>query len=165
MSDVTTTNDISYIWTRLNPRWLLTGAVSGILAGIVMVLIAGWLSPRELTFPLKLIGASIFGGESMNQKTFGFAGVAGAIIHLTLAGFFGSVFAQAVKETTKKRLLFLLSMLAGMAVWLFWSMMFMPSLDEALFWHLPKTTSLFLHGIFGASFGLFIVLLRPRLLR
>lgn len=165
MSNATVTNDISYIWTRLNPRWLFTGAVSGILAGVVMFLIAGWLSPRELTFPLKLIGAAIFGGESMRQETLGLTGVAGGLIHLTLAGFFGSVFAQAVKETTKKRLLFLLSVLAGMAVWLFWSMMFMPSFDEPLFWHLPKVTSFFLHGIFGASFGLFIVLLRPRLLR
>ena len=101
----------------------------------------------------------------MQQETLGLTGIAGTIIHLTLAGFFGVVFAQAVSETTKKRLLFLLSLLAGMAVWLFWSMMFMPSFDEPLFWHLPKMVSLFLHGIFGISFGLFIVLLRPRLVK
>ena len=60
MSNAGATDDISYIWTRLNPRWLLTGATAGTLAGRYWV---GTVeSPSVVTLP----------GTKKTDITFGF---------------------------------------------------------------------------------------------
>ncbi len=156
-------NDISYIWTRFNRRWLASGFLAGVGAGLVALALAAFLSAnlaREISFPAKLIGAVLLGSDALAADSL-IGGTTGFLIHLTLSGFFGLVFAQFVLETSRKRNLLLLGTLAGLAVWLFWSMMFMPSFNEAMFFFLPKTVSLLLHLAFGFSFGLFVVLLRP----
>jgi len=155
--------DISHIWSRFNIRWLLTGLIAGIGAGLVMLAVAALVSSvlsREFIYPAKLIGAALLGGSSLQIGSFA-GGFVGIVIHLVLSGFFGLVFAQFVLETSRRRILFLLSILAGLAVWLFWSMMFMPSFNETMLFLLPKTTSLFLHAVFGLSFGLLVIFLRP----
>ena len=159
-------NDISYIWTRVNKRWLASGFLAGLGAGLVMLAFAAFLSTnlaREISFPAKLIGAALFGGKALATDSI-VGGTAGLILHLTLSGFFGLVFAQFVLETSRKRVLIFLGALAGLAVWLFWSMMFMPSFNEAMFFFLPKLVSLLLHLVFGVTFGFLIVLLRSFLL-
>jgi len=149
MENTSVHHDISYIWTRLHPRWLATGLIAGLGAGLIMLCLAAYLSTtihEDLTFPVKLIGSSLS---------------AGFLIHFSLAGFFGVVFSQFVSENSRKRSLLLLSFLGGLAVWLFWFAMFMPSFNEAMTFFLPKKISLLLHVVFGLSFGLLVVWIRP----
>lgn len=152
--------DIAHVWTRFHPRWLLTGIISGLGAGFVVLLVAALLS-RGIFFPIKLIGATALGENAMDLQTFGIGGFAGLAIHFGLSFFFGLVFSQTVSETSRRRTLVLLSTVAGLAVWLFWSMMFMPSFNEPMFYLLPKSVSLLLHTIFGVTFGVLVVGLRP----
>lgn len=144
--------DISYIWTRFNRAWLVAGAFAGWGAGLAVLLLASFLA-KDLWHPLQLIGAAVPGGGAF----------AGGIIHFGLSGFFGLVFAQFVWEESRKRTLLVLGTLAGIEVWLFWSMMFMPSFNEPLFFALPKLVSLGLHLVFGALFGALIAILRNRI--
>lgn len=157
-------NDISYIWTRVNVRWLLCGALAGLGAGLVVLLISALLTvlylPREFDFPAKLVGAVLLGANALHIDS-ELGTLTGLAIHLGLSTFFGLVFAQFVFETSRRRFLFLLSCLAGLSVWLFWSMMFMPAFNEPMFYLMPKPVSLLLHAVFGVSFGLLIVTLRP----
>src|SRR3989338_437120 len=158
-----TQNDISYIWTRLNRRWLLSGLISGVGAGLSMLLLASFLSLKnhqELTFPLKLIGAAVLGDQAMQIGQFGGGAFTGILIHFGLASFFGLVFAQFVAEWSRKRVLFLMGLLGGLAVWLFWATMFMPSFNEPMGFLLPKGISLILHATFGLTFGVLIVVAR-----
>lgn len=165
METIQKINDISHIWTRLNPRWLVSGITAGLFAGLVMLLVAAFLAGSELFYPAKVIGASVWGKQAMQFGSLGLGGLTGMTIHFFLSGFFGLVFAQFVLETSRKRTLLLLGALAGLAVWLFWSAMFMPSFNEPMTWLLPKTISLLLHAIFGFTFGLSLVTLRARLCR
>lgn len=156
-------NDVSHIWTRFNGRWILTGVVSGLGAGAVMLIAAAVLSgqvAREFFFPAKLVGVALLGPKAL-QIDSNLGATAGLALHFALSAFFGLVFAHFVLETSRKRMLLLLGTLAGLAVWLFWSMMFMPAFNETMSALLPKTVSLLLHTIFGASFGAFVILLRP----
>jgi len=158
-------NDVSHIWTRFNGRWILTGVLSGLGAGAAMLIAAAILSgqvAREFFFPAKLIGAALLGPKAL-QIDSNLGTTAGLALHFALSAFFGLVFAHFVLETSRKRTLFLLGTLGGLAVWLFWSMMFMPSFNDAMSVLLPKTVSLLLHAVFGASFAAFIILLRPLL--
>ena len=45
-AETTPINDISHIWMRVNRRWLATGALSGILAGLVVFSMLVFLSTR-----------------------------------------------------------------------------------------------------------------------
>lgn len=170
MNEITqTTNDISYIWSRFNPRWVLTGILSGVGAGFAAIALGAFFSThyiyREAGFPFKLIGFSWVGPHALNAGVFNSGGLAGLLTHVALSAFFGFVFAQFVAEWMRKRVLILMGTLGGLAVWLFWSAMFMPSFNEAMTYLLPKPVSILLHLVFGLSFGLFIVTLRPLLCR
>lgn len=160
-------HDISYIWTRVNKRWLAAGALAGMGAGLAMLAAAAVLTyfylPREMSFPAKLIGAAMLGASAL-QIDARIGMIAGLAIHFGLSGFFGLAFAQCVWEESRRRVLFLLSTLTGLALWLFGSMMLMPAFNETMFYLLPKPVSLLLHVVFGVSFGILIVGLRRRLL-
>lgn len=158
-------NDISHIWKRFNPRWLLTGILSGIGAGFVMLLLTSlWAHtlPREATFGAKLIGATLLGAKSLDLHSNKGAFV-GLLIHFGLSSFFGLTFAQFVLEASRRRILILLSILGGLVSWLFWFMMFMPAFNEPMAWLFPKPISLLIHLVFGLTFGVLVVVLRPRL--
>lgn len=155
---------IAHIWTRLHPRWLLTGVISGLGAGLVVLLVAAFLS-KGIFFPIKLIGATALGEQAMDLGTFGVGGFAGLAIHFGLSAFFGLVFSQTVSEISRRRTLLFLGTVAGLAVWLFWSMMFMPSFNEPMFYLLPKSVSLLLHTIFGVTFGILVAGLRPTIIK
>ncbi|MDO8526500.1 MAG: hypothetical protein Q7T03_02295 [Deltaproteobacteria bacterium] len=168
MNNSRTTNDVSYIWTRFNLRWLLTGIVAGLGAGLMMMLVAALLATKAglpATFPIKLVGAAVFGGQAMQVDSFIPGGMAGTVIHFGLAAFFGLVFAQFVAEWSRKRVLILMGVLGGMAVWLFWSAMFMPAFNQPMAHLLTKPVSILLHVTFGLSFGLLMVCLRPVFVR
>lgn len=153
--------DISYIWTRFNRRWLACGAGAGLGAGLLMIVVAAILT-RDPLLPPRLVGAALLGPEALRTGTV-LGAALGGVIHFGLCAFFGLAFAQFVWEHSRKRVLFLLGTLAGLAVWLFWSMMFMPAFNEPLFYALPKSASLLLHLLFGVMFGALIVTLRARL--
>lgn len=128
---------------------------------VVSILLTAIYLPREFAFPAKLVGAALLGANAL-QVDSELGALAGLGIHLGLSTFFGLVFAQFVFEASRRRFIFLLSCLAGLAVWLFWSMMFMPSFDEPMFYLMPKAVSLLLHAVFGVSFGGLVVVLRSR---
>lgn len=167
MTDTTQSqNDVSHIWTRVYTGWLKTGLLSGLGAGLVALVFGAFLANlihREATYPAKLIGAVWVGAEALQLGSFNSGALAGLVIHFTLSAFFGLVFAQFISERSRKGSLVFLSLLGGVAVWLFWSMMFLPSFNPTMASLLPKTISLLLHFVFGLSFGLFIVMLRPML--
>ncbi len=164
-----TKNDVSHIWTRFEPRWILTGILSGIGAGFIAIGLGSFFSIhyiyREAGYPFKLIGFSWVGQHALDAGAFNSGGLAGLMTHIALSALFGFVFAQFVAEWTRKRVLLLMGALGGLAVWLFWSSMFMPSFNEAMTYLLPKPVSILLHLVFGLSFGLLIVILRPLLCR
>jgi len=164
-----TRNDVSYIWTRFNPKWALSGVLAGIGAGLIAVALGSFLSMhymfREAAYPFKLIGAVWFGSSALNAATFVPGGLAGLATHLSLSAFFGLVFSQFVPEWTKKRILIIMGTLGGLAVWLFWSAMFLPSFNETMAYLLPRPVSILLHLAFGLSFGVLMVSFRPLIVR
>ncbi|MDP2600330.1 MAG: hypothetical protein Q8P84_06320 [Deltaproteobacteria bacterium] len=164
-----TRNDVSYIWTRFNPKWALSGVLAGIGAGLIAIAVGAFLSMhymfREAAYPFKLIGAVWFGPSALNAATFTPGGLAGLATHLSLSAFFGFVFSQFVPEWTKKRILIIMGGLGGLAVWLFWSTMFLPSFNETMADLLPKPVSILLHLTFGLSFGVLIVAFRKALVK
>lgn len=154
--------DIAHIWTRFNKSWTISGVLSGLGAGLAMILAAsllGKMAGEEFFFAPKLIGAALLGGKALAVDSS--AGLwAGLAIHFTLSAFFGLVFAQTIRETARKRILFVLGLMGGLAVWLFWCMMFMPSFDQPMLFLLPKLTALGLHLLYGLTFSLLIIILR-----
>lgn len=153
-------NDISYIWTRFNKNWAKTGVLAGLGAGLGSILLAGLFS-GSLAYPFRLVGAALLGPEALRHGSVaGF--LTGALIHFGLSAFFGFVFAQFVWEESRRRILGLLGTLGGLAVWLFWSMMFMPAFNEPMLFLMSKKMALLLHLVFGATFGVLVIGLRSR---
>ncbi|MDO8494680.1 MAG: hypothetical protein Q7S68_05030 [Deltaproteobacteria bacterium] len=158
--------NIAHIWTRFNKSWAISGVLSGLGAGLAMILAAsllGQMAGEELFFAPKLIGAALLGGKALAVDSS--AGIwAGLTIHFTLSAFFGLVFAQTIRETARKRILLALGLMGGMAVWLFWCMMFMPSFNQPMLFLLPKLTALALHLLFGLVFSLLLITLRATII-
>lgn len=156
---------IEHIWSRFNLKWVIAGTLSGILAGIAMLVVAGIVTQGGFfAFP-KMIGVTLVGPESMRLNGLGVGGFLGVALHLFLSGFFGFVFAHFIDEHSKSTSILFLGLLGGLAVWLFWSMMYMPSLNEPMTWIVSKTMQIKLHLFFGATFGLLLNLLRKVLLK
>lgn len=166
--DVQNEMSVTHIWTRINKRWLLAGAVSAIWAGIVVMLVATIGASGKLgewSQPLKLIGATFFGGDATAYGPLGAAGMAGVLVHLGLSTLYGLVFAQLVHEESSRGALVILGLVTSFIIWIFGCQLFLPSFDITLKLMMPTRIGLFLHLFFGLSFGFFLGRLRPIFLR
>lgn len=160
-------HSITHIWQRLHVRWIMAGGLSGIAAGLFIVLSSGIIT-NALTGdwgqPLKLIGASIYGNTATAYGPLGVAGFAGLLIHLSLSLLYGVTFAQLICEKSRPVSLLVLGIVTSLIIWVFGCMLFLPSFDIPLAFSLGRWTGLALHVLFGSSFALILIFLRARLL-
>lgn len=158
---------ITHIWNRFHVRWLLCGGAAGIGAGLVMLVVAillGLESLGEWSQPMKLLAAGIFGPDATYYGPLGEPGLYGTSLHLSLSLLYGMLFAQLVDEKSRKRSIIVLGLVTSFIIWIFGSLLFMPSFNRTLAGILPARVGLLLHLVFGLSFGLILSALRPRFL-
>lgn len=158
---------ITHIWERVHVKWLIAGGIAGFLAGLLTIVVSSFLSLTKLgdvTQPFKLIGAVLFGYEATAYGPLGAAGLAGIAIHFTLSVLYGIIFAQLVCEKSKPRSLVILGLVTSLIIWVFSAMLFLPSFNVTLALFLNKGLGLFLHILFGVSFGFFLHLSRKKLI-
>ena len=159
---------VTHIWTRFNLKWIITGAVSGILAGLFVIGIGSLIAGKHLgewSQPFKIIGAAIYGKEALHYGSFGRPGLMGLFIHMLLSAIYGGTFAQMVNEKSSRSSLVILGLVTSLVIWVFGCALFMPSFDIFLRISMPITLGVILHIIFGISFGLILSLVRPVLLK
>lgn len=160
---------ITHIWSRFHLRWLLCGAVSGIGAGLIMLVLAmiagAGVFGGDWTQPMKLLGATFFGPDATYYGPLGVAGLYGLSLHLALSTLYGLIFAQLVCEKSRKRNLVILGFVTSFIIWIFGCMLFMPAFDITLAKALPVRVGLFLHLSFGVTFGLLLSSFRKVLLK
>ena len=159
---------ITHIWLRFDRRWLLAGAVSGIGAGLLVLLVTCVASAQvlgEWSQPLKFIGAAMFGGVATAYGPVGVAGFAGLFLHLGLSTLYGVTFAQLVDEKSRLVSLVVLGLVTSFIIWIFGCKLFMPSFNPFLALTLPARVGLILHLFFGASFGFLLDRVRPIFLK
>jgi len=155
---------VTHIWTRINPKWIISGLFAGLAAGVVIMLIGMKLSQSHLGESIqffKWIGASFFGPDTTTLGAdLGRAGRAGIVIHFTLSAIYGLVFAQLVHEKSKTLPLIILGLATSFVIWVFAGQLFMPSFNRDLSFLMPTYLKLFLHLGFGFSVGFFISIFR-----
>ncbi len=162
-----TTGSITHIWERLHAKWMVCGGVAGFLAGLLSIIVSSWLSFIKLgdvTQPFKLIGAAFFGYEATAYGPLGSAGLAGMTIHFALSILYGVIFAQLVCEKSRLFSLVILGFVTSLIIWVFSAMLFLPSFNVTLALFLNKWLGLFLHILFGISFGFFLHLARKKII-
>lgn len=162
---------ITHIWERFNARWLVAGAIAGILAGIVMMAVASSVAASHLgewSQSFKLIGSAYLGQDGYEGTVIGVNGTTfyfGILIHFALCTLYGITFAQLVDEHSKGASLIVLGLVTSFIIWIFGNKLFMPSFNLVLANSLPIMFGLWLHLIFGLSFGIFLKITRSVLLR
>lgn len=159
-------HSITHIWQRFHGRWIMAGGVSGILAGLMIVIVSGIITQSltgDLWQPLKLIGAAIYGNSATAYGPLGVAGIAGLLIHLFLSLLYGVTFAQLVCEKSRPLSLVIMGIVTSLIIWVFACMLFLPSFDLPLAFSLGRWIGLLLHVLFGLSFALILVFFRSRM--
>ena len=157
-------NTIEHIWTRIDYPWLIAGALSGALAGLLVIFLAAFGTAKVMgdwTQPFKMVGAAVFGAEATAYGPLGKAGWLGLLIHMTLSIIYGTIFAHLVHEKSHARSLILLGFVTGFIIWVFSCKLFLPSFDITLATRFPSTLSLLLQVFFGISISVLLVSLRP----
>jgi len=163
-----TEESITHIWERFNFKWIKAGILSGILAGTVAMIVACIAASQALGEwyqPFKLLGAGVYGGDALEFGKFGAAGVYGLLLHLALSSLYGATFAQLMNEKSKPSSFFFLAVVTSLIIWVFGGCLFMPTVNPILQSTLPVTFNVFLHLVFGASFGLIVPKVRDAFLK
>lgn len=158
---------VTHIWERLNPKWLVAGVTSGLLAGFLVLLVGMVLSHLylgEWSQALKILGGICFGYEATAYGPVGLAGLAGAGIHFFFSGLYGVTYAQLVHEHSSSQALLVLALVTSIIIWVFGGMLFMPTFNPVMADFVSRSLILFFHLLFGLSFGLIINSLRPKFL-
>lgn len=154
---------VNHIWERFNPRWMGIGALAGVTAGMLALFIAMIASVThggEWDRPFKFIGATFYGPSATAYGSLGKAGFAGLVLHITLSTVYGLLFAHLVSEKSRIRSLIVLGLVTSYIIWIFSCKLFMPSFDPALALSLPSWDGLYLHFLFGGTFGIFLGIYR-----
>jgi|SRR6185437_2493070 len=142
---------------------LLGGALAGVLGGIIMGIVATLWGVATVAGPLapwQAIAGTFFGPMSF----VGDAGVTaiGVLTHLSIAGFWGVVFAAITVKARSAGRLFGLGILYGIAVWALMTYVIAPVFDATMAARIPMMFIFwfFLHWVYGAFTGLFTPTLR-----
>jgi hypothetical protein len=107
-------------------RWLITGALLGVAAGVVFALfemLAAWAMGDGFWMPLRMIGAIVLGKEAL-EPSYSLTGAAltGAVLHMALSALYGTVFAALVAVVRGLRssgaVLVAAASLYGLTLWL-----------------------------------------------
>ncbi len=154
---------INHIWERFNPQWMMVGALASITAGILALLIAGLASVKtggEWSRPFKFIGAAVYGPSATAYGPFGKAALVGLLLHVALCTIYGLLFTHLVSEKSRVRSLVILGLVTSYILWVFSCKLFMPSFDPSLALSLPSFNGLYLHFLFGGTFGILLGLYR-----
>jgi hypothetical protein len=125
------------------------GLLAGMAAGLVMavwLLLAGWIGGEG---PAVTLGRFDPGGGS--------SPLAGALMHLAVAGIYGVVFAiiarvLAGRRIDVKRFLWLLGAAYGLGLWLVARLVVLPGLSPALT-EVPTISFVLAHGLYGLTLG------------
>lgn len=155
----TTTNteqSITHIWTRLNTCWLKAGALSGIISGIIMMVVAGFITQSQtgdFFRPYKLIAAVFYGSPALAYDGASKFLVSGILLHTILSAIYGTVFAQLVDENSKKSSFVALSFVTSFIIWIFGLRFFAWSTDPLLIQAAPISVGLYFHLAFGIVYG------------
>lgn len=150
---------ITHIWTRVNPKWLVSGAISGILAGSIVLAVACLIAIKtegEWSQPLKLLGSMCYGGDAMAFGPVGAVGFYGLGLHLILSTIYGLTFTQLVDEKSKPLSLVILGVVTSLVIWVFGCQLFMPSFNYYLYDALTTVSAVLFHILFGATFGIIL---------
>lgn len=150
---------ITHIWTRFNPKWLISGAISGILAGSIVLGIACLIAAQtmgEWSQPLKLLGSMCYGGDAMAFGPVGTVGMYGLGLHLILSTIYGLTFTQLVDENSKPLSLVILGFVTSLVIWVFGCQLFMPSFNYYLYDALTTVSAVLFHVLFGITFGIIL---------
>jgi uncharacterized membrane protein YagU involved in acid resistance len=155
--------------TRLPNVMGLGGAVAGLLAGIVMIVLSPLLSVLTgigIWEPPKLIAATVLGPAVANTPGFAFGPVViGGALHLVtsmvLGLIFGIVFNRVLHLTTDFGTPLLLGLVYGLLIFVLAYAVVLPVVNPLLrnSWLAPLIAQ---NMVFGICLGGFYTLLRPR---
>ena len=157
---------INHIWERFNPKWELAGVLAGITAGLLALLIAGAVSVKtggEWSRPFKFIGAAVYGPTATAYGPFNKAATVGLFLHIILCTVYGLLFTHLVSEKSRALSLIILGLVTSYIIWVFSCKLFMPSFDPSLALSLPSFNGLYLHFLFGGTFGILLTIYRSLL--
>jgi hypothetical protein len=147
-------------WLRINPRRWIAGAMTGLFAGVVSMIVAGVLASRggkEFLFPVKLMGAAWLGNSATDLGGPSIGVIVGFIHWEFIAVFWGVVYSHFVFATR-------LSSLAAMGLawgafsWVFLWNLFLQSfnaINAAMIGGAPGLPVCFAYGLSMAALPVF----------
>lgn len=148
---------IAHIWSRFNVKWIMAGALAGVGASLVMLVVASFIAAHylgEWSQAIKLLSVTFHGPSILQFGPLTIQALHGLFLHLGLGGLYGMIFAQLVDEEGSGAALIVLALTTSLIVWVFGCALFLPSINFVLTQAMPIRVAILLHLTFGLSFGL-----------
>ncbi len=145
--------DLVSTWLRFDLPRLIAGAMAGVFAGVVMLVVAGLLcrvAGLDPLLPVKVPASPILGNDA---TAFGFqmpALITGFVVHSMVCGLLGTVYAHFT-QTNKLLPLLGAGFVWGTFSWIFIFNLFTKSFIEVRTLDLPAGPAFFVHLAFGFS--------------
>jgi uncharacterized protein DUF6789 len=142
--------------TGANPPWLREGAIGGIVAGLVMAMVAmiyTLAGQSDLLAPLKQMGALFFANDQGSAISM----LAGLMIHMVMSIVFGVIFALLVQGRIAGYGPLLVAGLVYIAVeWAIAAFVVLPAIDKPLVPTFSAVGGFVAHMMYGAVLGLWL---------
>lgn len=140
----------------MNEQWIKEGGIGGIVAGMVMAMVAMMytlIAQADLFAPIKQIGALFFPSDSASAASV----LVGTALHMMTAAGFGVAFALLVRGRIAG-----ITPLAAVATvfalleWLVASYLILPTIDTALLTTFASAGGFVAHAMYGVVLGLWL---------
>jgi len=145
--------DLVAIWLRFDLPRLISGAMAGVFAGIIMLIFAGILCKLgglDPLLPVKVPATTLFGGEATALGFHAKYIVTGFIIHSMVTGLLGIVYGHFT-QTNRTLPLLGAGFVWGTFSWIFIFNLFTKSFLAVRTLELPAGPAFFVHLAFGLS--------------
>lgn len=142
--------------TNESGAWVRGGAVGGLLAGVVMAMVAmlyTLVAQGDLLAPLKQMGATFFAADPASAVSL----LAGMVIHVMTAIVLGVIFAIVARDRIDGAGPLVLGGMVFIAVeWAVASFLVLPAIDKPLLTTFASAGGLVAHAMYGVVLGLWL---------